>query len=551
MQRSDNVPRLPTRDDSTSSTSTTFSSASSRESSGDEGTVFRTESGARFASANRVTIDDLQDLLQSKRGLRVTQIVPCDDGLFTSATIDAFSKSILIRLMPGNFSFMKFARKVSGYPARKGEWVGQRKINADEFIANNYSRETIIEWTLEEMQVQRSLCHHPKATTAMDYAILTNKKGKKQIYQFVPIAVLGDLLNVKLTVIDYCDLRYKPAALKDLSIKLLETVYQLHEFGLVHRDIKPENVLVDLAEDNGCQTFSLTLTDFASSKVFGQNGLIVAAKGDSDKAFQAPLKAFSASLTEKEAGTIHDEWALAITILSLYYGKESILGYVFRPTLRAYYNAIKNKTAPYEFSNEEILNLNKQIIHFLNKDKLLPLWLNVIVRELLYIAPPEQRKGLARIMDEHSFDISLTDKENSAVNKIINKELETRDKENKEFCDKLRAGINPYKDEELDDPIRQECRGVYSSYGDTDQPTTNPSVTTTTPNAPASNSAASASSSASNQETDASHSNNTRVSPAKRLLNLFKPKITDGTHPASSSTTPSHDYQVRDRSAPK
>jgi len=283
--------------------------------------------GKKFELLHHVNLNELQDILKKVPGLQASSIVRSYD---TEKNPDAPFKIVVAE---GNFSQVRLARSTD----EQGEhtYYAQRKLLStkkldhkvdeirkslkdkvlNEKQLNAFKRENIFTTTKTELGIVNNIIPKLAGKNPVYVSEEKNKNNENQIYQFNEIASFKDLTSLSsFFVRGGIDINSseKSAILERIANKMIAEVIHLHAINVTHRDIKPSNFLM-----NG--DGNVTLSDFGSVAIYDKNKKLqqIAALA-SDQFYAAPENVKNMQPDSFRKACLHDQWALAISILEIY-----------------------------------------------------------------------------------------------------------------------------------------------------------------------------------------------------------------------------------------
>jgi serine/threonine protein kinase len=112
-----------------------------------------------------------------------------------------------------------------------------------------------------ERDIVKFLINYKCKNVVNFYRIIETIEHIYFIQEYIEPGSLGQFIRKSKTCL--------PSVLvKDISIKIIEGLYEIHKYGILHRDLKLENILVD---DNDTNDLKIKLIDFGLSKVILKN----------------------------------------------------------------------------------------------------------------------------------------------------------------------------------------------------------------------------------------------------------------------------------------
>lgn len=179
--------------------------------------------------------------------------------------------------------------------------------------------------TLEEQTAYREYCFSRELIEQKIENVMTveaildasNLKGKHTLYQFMPLATLGDGSNLK-KLLKNLTKESRDEVLIYATFALVNALAQMHECQMYHRDVKAANLLVN-------HDGSIYLSDFGSATIsrpvaFNNNNPFTVSD-DSDFRYMSPeiidLVLTGSNVTALNLSLGLDSWRLGLTLLQL------------------------------------------------------------------------------------------------------------------------------------------------------------------------------------------------------------------------------------------
>lgn len=176
-----------------------------------------------------------------------------------------------------------------------------------------------------EALLQKKVAHIPYVMPLYDYeeSLSSDETGQQALYQFMPLAGLGNVSQLRLHLNELNDPRLKYLIILHIAKNLLLGLWHLHRMNIYHLDIKPDNLVVDLEGkiyliDFGC---AVEMKE-GKSLIYHQNeeGVRIG-KGDLD--YCTPVRADALKNITKASFNCEKEdlYAAGLSLLELIVGK--------------------------------------------------------------------------------------------------------------------------------------------------------------------------------------------------------------------------------------
>jgi serine/threonine protein kinase len=314
------------------------------------------------------------------------------------------------KLGEGHFCKVKLVKKVG-----TDESLAVRKIKSQrEFDQQKdaIERSSIIQATKHEValykKLQKKIDVKAPISKMVDCVEAFNSKNEKQLYQFFPLADLGNCESFYKSIPQDLDSAKLTMLYRHIANLIIIGMTELNKHNFFICDLKLENILVN-SDSN------VYVSDFGAATYFSHHHTIKTSEL-SDKRYQPPLKLITIFPSYKERASLHDQWALGLTLLEAWNNSSIndicqeffILGDKYRQNLDK--DTLLNAE---DLRQEYKATLEK--LRKLPEFSQMPLYLQKIIMPLLAVDTTNRKQTLEELMQPFKKELLLSQKEKDSV----------------------------------------------------------------------------------------------------------------------------------------
>lgn len=280
--------------------------------------------GDRYALINKITPSEAEELYQQT-------------GLLLS--FPPGKAKIRPIIAQGQFGKLRIARNIS-----TNQFIGVKKIKGQEEIQAS-KEEGYLQWQLKDKLHLMPL---------LDTVEMMGSQGQPVLYQFMPLAALGNGEALSARLAGIADTNLKTRLLVRIAQQLLTGMSHMHAANIYHLDMKPANIVMD---KNGV----VFVVDFGCAKAFVSNSnnkkaVFRSVNGDTryfaperlaDSRFAVGVRGPATEVVDGFDAAKADAWAVGVTLWELAKHVNPFAGTTVDEKLSkwdsSYYQAILNK----------------------------------------------------------------------------------------------------------------------------------------------------------------------------------------------------------------
>lgn len=278
--------------------------------------VLKTAEGTLYYLIHRMNEGELRAFLTQHPAFHAAQQIELDPY--------CEGKPFKIVLGNGNSARVRLAKSVDANGNER--FLAVRKVHSQNRLSEHHehiSREAALAETQAELRIQDAMnafINKNHVHFAKPFVLKENKGRDLQLYQFLPLADFGTARSLLILAKKSALTSQETTTLQTaIAVSLIKTIAHLNENKCYVRDIKLDNLLFD---HNG----EMFISDFGSAAYYG-DALPLYASRLSTATYFPPFHLFpKEKLCSKESiDQIHDRWALAITLVSLWHDGNNIM----------------------------------------------------------------------------------------------------------------------------------------------------------------------------------------------------------------------------------